>query len=227
MNIHNFKTINNFKAQVEYPKGLKNGKEVRFCPDIPFLPIMWDQKVDWNKMLEEAKYFDKHYIIHRPNDGKGWSSIVLHGFSSIHTEAPHIYNYTNETGPWKWTDVSEWCPTITDFFKTKFNYKKYFRIRIMKLPPGGYIIPHQDSTTLDEKHIGPINIALNNPKKCKFFMDKIGYLPFDKHRIIKLNLYHYHAVVNESEENRYHLIIHGRQGDDWDQRIFESYKKML
>jgi hypothetical protein len=222
-----FAKINNFEAKKDIPKDLKSGREVNLSSEIPFLPIIWNDNVDWDKMLEEAIYFKKHYVIHRKNDGSGWSSIVLHGFSSIHTEAPEVYGYTNDNGAWRWTDVSEWCPVITSFFKNQFDYKKYYRIRIMKLPAGGYILPHQDSKTLNESHIGPVNIALNDPKDCRFYMDKIGYLPFDKHRIIKLNLYNYHSVFNDSNEDRYHIIVHGVQGNGWCDRIFESYKKWI
>jgi len=93
----------------------------------------------------------------------------------------------------------------------------------MKLAPGGYIIPHRDSITLDENHIGPTNIALNNPEGCHFYVDEIGYLPWQQGSVIKLNLYNIHSVYNWSSEDRYHIIAHGQANDSWSDRILDSY----
>lgn len=223
-----FEKRNNYAAVLKYPKDLRSGKEVHFSNEIPFLPIDdWINTEDWTKMLAEAEALEKHYVPHRTHEThSGWSSLCIHGISSVHTESPHVYGYDNNNCPWRWTDISDLCPTITNFFKNKFDYKKYFRIRIMKLSPKGFIIPHKDSISENENHIGPINIALNNPSNCNFYMDNIGILPWAKGRAIKLNLYNVHAVVNHSNYNRYHLIIHGYAGDSWEERIFNNYKHL-
>lgn len=223
--IESFAKRNDFPAKQHYPQDLTNGRAVNMHPDIAFLPIDWETPQDWEGMYQEAKKLAKHYVPHRNHEShQGWSSLCIHGVTSVHTESPHTYGYTNDTCPWRWTDVADVCPLITNFFKTAFDYQTYFRIRIMKLAPGGYVIPHKDSLTLDEKHIGPINIALNNPEGCKFYMDDIGYLPWQQGRAIKLNLYNVHAVYNDSNEDRYHLIVHGRMGASWPDRIYNNYK---
>jgi len=219
-----FSNRNNYPAKLRYPKDLKTGSEVNKSSDIAFLPIDWETDQDWDRMLAEAKNLSKHYIPHRTHESHyGWSSLVIHGLSSIHTESCHTYGFTDDTAPWRWTDVADWCPTITNFFKTQFDYTKYFRIRIMKLAPGGWIIPHKDSLKQEENHIGPVNIALNNPDDCKFYMDNIGYLPWRAGRMMKLNLYNVHSVYNHSNQDRYHIIVHGRMGASWNNRIYQNY----
>lgn len=220
-----FAERNKFPAKPKYPQNLKTSREIHMSDQLDFLPITGFEDADWEKMLWEAKRLEKHYVPHRHHEShSGWSSLCIHGLSSVHTESHHTYGYNDrKDAPYRWTDVADWCPTIKDFFENRFDYKQYDRIRIMKLSPGGWIIPHRDSITLDENHIGPTNIALNNPEECHFYMDEIGYLPWEQGRIIKLNLYNIHCVYNWSNEDRYHIIAHGRLGDGWNKRIEESY----
>lgn len=223
--IDEFANRNRYKATPKLPQDLKDGREVHFNSDINFLPMVGFENADWEQMHWEAKRLEKHYVPHRHHEShKGWSSLCIHGLSSVHTEAHSTYGYKDRAdAPYKWTDVAEWCPTITKFFMRDFDYNDYDRIRIMKLSPGGYIIPHKDSLTFDECHIGPTNIALNNPVDCNFYMDDIGILPFEQGSIIKLNLFNVHAVYNHSNEDRYHIIAHGRAGGSWNNRIYDSY----
>jgi len=223
--IESFVRRNDFPANIHYPQDLQTGMEVRRDSRIPFLPIDdWMQTEDWAGMHEEAKRLSKHYIQHRSHEShKGWSSLVIHGLSSVHTESSHTYGFTDENAPWRWTDVSDWCPLITNFIKTKVNYKKFFRVRIMKLAPGGWVIPHKDSLTQQENHIGPLNIALNHPDGCKFIMDGVGCLPWTQGRAITLNLFNVHAVYNDSNEDRYHMIVHGWAPDHWSDLVYNNY----
>lgn len=223
--VEEFVKRNHYEAKIKYPQFLPTGHDVWKNPNIPFLPIDWEKELDWETMYEEAKKLHKHYVPHRHHENhSGWSSLCIHGMSSIHTEAPHAYGYTNQNAPWRWTDIADYCPTITNFFKNDFDYKRYYRIRIMKLSPGGWIIPHRDTTDIKDAHIGPVNFALNNPDNCKFYMDNIGWLPWRPGRMVKLNLYNVHSVFNHSNEDRYHIIIHGEAGNSWSQRIFQNYQ---
>lgn len=221
-----FAERNKFPAKIKYPQDLKNGRDVHMSDQLPFLPITdWEDTADWDQMLFEAKRLSKHFIQHRSHENHaGWASLCIHGLSSVHTESSHTYGYTDDNAPWRWTDVSDWCPTITNFFKNDFDYTKYFRIRIMKLAPGGWVIPHKDSLTQDQNHIGPVNVALNNPDNCNFYMDNIGILPWVQGRAIKLNLYNVHCVYNHSKEDRYHIIAHGWAGDSWPNRLYNNYQ---
>ena len=224
-NLNKFVEENSYKAEVNMPKGLSKGIEVKLCKGAAFLPIiMNDKDIDWHNLFLEAKQFDKHYIPHRPHEKhKDWSSVVLHGISSIHTQSPEAYGYTNETAPWRWTDISDFCPNIVYMIKKCFPYEQYFRIRIMRIAPGGYIWPHMDGGF---DHLGPINIAINNPDNCNFYMEGVGILPFKQGTAISLNVgSKMHAVVNNSNENRYHIILHGRTDRNTEENFLKSYLK--
>ena len=167
-----FADRNKYPAKPSYPQDLTNSRDIHMSNKLDYLPIVGFEDADWEKMLSEAKNLEKHYVPHRHHEShSGWSSLCIHGLSSVHTESHHTYGFEDrKDAPYRWTDVADWCPTIRDFFENRFDYKQYDRIRIMKLSPGGWIIPHRDSITLDENHIGPTNIALNNPEDCHFYI---------------------------------------------------------
>lgn len=228
-NLDEFVSTNNYNASIKLPKDCKTGREIKLYEGVPFMPIEIDSTLDWNILLDEAKQFDKHYIPHRHHEKhKGWSSLVLHGLSSVHTEAPEVYGYTCDNAPWRWTDVSEFCPNIVKMIKDNFKFNRYFRIRIMRLSPEGYIWPHVDGGF---NHLGPINIAINNPENCNFYMGDIGILPFKQGMGMSLNIGSMiHSVVNNSNENRYHIIIHGGWSDKdkaMDELYYNNYLKYV
>ena len=127
INLNNFVEENNYNAKLTLPLGLTKGKEVKLYEGLPFLPINITENINWNELVNEAKQFHKHYIPHRHHEEhKDWSSVVLHGISSIHTEAPEVYGYTNETAPWRWTDISDFCSNIVYMIKNKLpNINRY------------------------------------------------------------------------------------------------------
>lgn len=225
--VADFMQRNNYPANKTYPQNLTSGLEIHKSDKLAFLPIEdWKDTADWDQMLFEAERLERHYVPHRRHEShQGWSSLCIHGLSSVHTESTHTYGMTDDDAPWRWTDVADWCPTITDFFKSQFDYTKYYRLRIMKLEPGGWIMPHRDSTELSENHVGPTNVAINNPDGCNFAMDGVGNLPWEPGVAIKLNLYNVHSVYNNSKKNRYHMIVHGHLGKSWPNRMLTNYNK--
>ena len=161
----------NYPAKQVYDKNIDSIDKLYKAKNIPFLPIAGFENAKWEKMLKEAKSLSDQYVTHRAKESDGWQSLCIHGLSSVHTDHHSRYGFPDRNNaPYKWTDISNFCPTITRFFKKSFGYNLYDRIRIMKLRPGGYIDLHQDVFDLDEARLGPINIALNNPEDCKFYM---------------------------------------------------------
>ena len=162
-------------------------------------------------MLSEAMELDDLYVKHRSNDSSGWASLCIHGITSQHTDHYAVYseyaNLTNEQVPYTWTEIQDRCPTTVDFFKNYFPFDVYHRIRFMRLDPGGYILPHSDSSDLG---LRAVNISLNNPDGCDFVFENIGRVPFDNNGSILLIANGYtHSVWNRSNQTRYHLIVHG------------------
>ena len=88
--LEDFAARNNFVAKFVYPQDLTTGRDVNFSKSIPFLPIDWEETIDIDSMFDEAKKLEKHYVPHRRHEShEGWSSLVIHGLSSVHTESSH------------------------------------------------------------------------------------------------------------------------------------------
>ena len=202
--------------------------------------ILRESKLPWLKlnikfphiqMLEEAKATKSLFVKHRAEDQisgyshKNWSSLCIHGISPTHTNHYTSYGYkSNKETPYTWTDIAVSCPYTYNFFKNIYPCNDYYRVRFMLLEPGGYIAPHND---MNEYKLSPVNIALNHPKNCVMKMAKHGTVPFKDGEAYILDVGNVHAYYNKSNEDRYHIIIHGnyRSNQKWKQLIEESYKE--
>lgn len=187
-----------------------------------YLPLRLPFEIPHREMLEEAKALKEFYVYHRSTGHhRGWRSLVLHGLSSVHSQGHEHYGYRDRDDiPYDWTDISRFCPVSTRFFRDTFGYDRYARVRFMLLEPGGYILPHED---VDWKSLSPINIALNNPPGCDFVMKGWGLIPFQAGSANMLAVGYEHAVFNDSDEDRYHIIVHGEMGEIWPGIIQGSY----
>ena len=160
-------------------------------------------------MHQECIQNDHLFVGHRQKDKhlsyshEGWSALTLHGLRADATENCDQYGLTERD--YKWTDICEYFPTCVQFLK-KLGYQSYERVRIMRLAPGGYIMPHSDG---DGRVFGPLNIAINNPAGCNFYFEKWGKVPFKPGTGFFLDIGNVHAVYNNSDEPRYHFIVHG------------------
>jgi len=182
-----------------------------FESDWPFLQI--DFVDDFEKMHQECIENDHLFVGHRQKDKhmsyshEGWSALTLHGIRPDATEHYDQYGLTEPN--YKWTEVCNYFPTCVQFLK-KLGYRTYDRVRIMRLDPGGYIMPHSDGKG---RIFGPLNISINNPKGCEFYFQDWGKVPFKQGTGFFLDIGNVHAVYNNSDEPRYHFIVHGEIND--------------
>jgi len=178
-----------------------------FQSDWPFLQI--DFEDDFEKMHQECVENDHLFVGHRQKDKhlsyshEGWSALTLHGIRPDATEHYDQYGLTEPN--YKWTEVCKYFPTCVRFLK-KLGYRSYDRVRIMRLAPGGYIMPHSDG---EGRIFGPLNIAINNPEGCNFYFQEWGVVPFKQGTGFFLDIGNIHAVHNNSDKPRYHFIVHG------------------
>jgi hypothetical protein len=194
---------------------------------LPWLQLALE--FDYQAILAEAIAIKHLFVAHRDQDQgayrhKGWRSICLHGVSSDKTNHFTQYGYkSNDETPYIWTEIADLCPITTKFFKEIFPFNIYYRVRFMLLDPQGYITPHTDS---DQHKLSPINIALNNPIGCNFKMQgHEGYVPFEPGSAFILDVGNTHAVLNNSDEDRYHMIVHGKPNEKFKKLIEASYAK--
>ena len=83
----------------------------------------------------------------------------------------------------------------------------------MRLAPSGYISIHDDDPN-NYKKVWALNLAINNPKDCEmhFWNDDYQYagmVPWAPGKAFKIRIHWKHMVMNNSNEVRYHMIIHG------------------
>jgi len=206
---------------------MNNYREIVEFSHLPWLKL--DIEVPHEAMLEEAINIQQYYVAHRSEESviglshKGWSSTCIHGIEWNKTNHYTSYGYeSNDSTPYKWTIISDLCPTITKFFKYSFPMTEYYRLRIMKLEARGFIMPHKD---MEENRLSPINISLNQPKECIFKMRDKGVVPFSPGDAYLLDVGNEHAVINNSNEDRYHIIVHGIPNKDYKELVIKSYAK--
>lgn len=215
---------------------LKNEKDRSFAwiqakSTLPWLPL--DIAFPAREMLEEAKRVRHRFVAHRADKsdrtyvGQGWKALALHGISPEATADFHQYGYkTHEEAPYHWTEIAKQCPITTKFLKSVFPHGTYHRVRFSLLEPGGFLLPHDDRK---EHLLFEVNIALNHPKGCYFKLKNVGYVPQKAGRATILDVAHMHSVINTSNVDRYHIIVHGvhLRSPAWQEMIQRSYQKFL
>ena len=198
---------------------------------LPWLKL--DIVFPYEEMLQEAIALKNYFVAHRDQDGdaasggyrhKGWRSLCIHGIDHKKTNHYVQYGYnSHEETPYRWTDIVDHCPVTHNYFKTQFPFKSYYRVRYMLLEPGRYITPHEDQ---DHHSLSPVNMALNNPKGCKMKMkNQKGYVRFTPGTALLLAVGNTHAVFNDSDEDRYHIIVHGIKSKEFKNIVENSYEK--
>jgi len=195
---------------------------------LPWLKL--DIQFNYESMLKEAIALKDRFVKHRDEDGivgyrhKGWRSLSIHGISAEKTNHYEQYGYkSNQETPYRWTEISGLCPNTVSFFKNVFPFSSYYRVRFMLLEPGGFITPHKDT---DFNKLSPINMALNHPNGCKMKMKgHEGFVPFKPGTAMMLDVGNEHAYINESNEDRYHIIVHGVKTKEFEELVIRSYEK--
>ena len=193
--------------------------------NVPWLPL--NINIPYQEILEEATDINHLLVPHRDKDRqggyrhKGWKSLCIHGISAEKTNHFTEYGYkSNDETPYVWTETAKLCPVTTNFFKERYPISNYFRVRFMLLEPGGFISPHVDT---EKSSLSPVNIALNHPKGCVFKMEKPGVVPMKPGIVMLLDVSNKHAYINKSEEDRIHIIVHGKPTKEYKELVEKSY----
>lgn len=174
--------------------------------------------------LEIRTEFDRlrHLVVeHRSSYGSGWQSLTLHGERPHWTEAIDRYPGHENDKDWnydyRWTEIAEHCPITVDYIKS-LPFTRLQRVRFMLLRPGGLIDYHRD---VNKMNLSPLNISINMPHGCEFNVydyesehhEKV--IPFTDQTAFIVNIGHYHRVINRSNQDRLHMIVHGQYTPDF------------
>jgi hypothetical protein len=210
-------------------------QSVRKVDDPPFNPIadaQWicnQSNLPWIKLTisvpyeiikEEIKNIENYFVLHRSdyNEHIDWQSFCIHGKSF---DATREDSYYDDDRPYDWTpEAVRLMPQTVAYFK-QWPRTNFSRIRVMKLAPKGIISVHRDQELPGK--LAPINIAITQPSTCKFVMEKHGTVPFTQGSAFILNVSNRHTVINDSDEYRYHIIIHQTNNAAFDKLLVESY----
>ena len=209
----------------EAPAGLPEqqyAQWVMFQSRMPYLEIQ-GLNLPYQEMYHEALALQDRFVDHREGCGRGWRSLCVHGTSAEQTDAPSAYGIQDSPDIYHWTDVQDRCPVTVNAFKNLFHYTHYMRVRYMWLEPNGFIEPHVDAQNFV---FGAVNISLNNPEGC-VLTTELGTVPYkDSGSAFFLNTSYRHAVWNNSDKPRIHMIVHGSQDQRfWNPLVIRSYEQ--
>jgi hypothetical protein len=188
-----------------------------------------DLDIPYREMWAEARACEKHFVKHRSELNPGWESVCLHGLSAQQTEDFYRYGVSSrEAAQYRWTEIADRCPVAVNWLKTQWPMEHFDRVRFMLLRPGGYIQPHNDMDGV--RGLSATNLALNQPESCEMVLQDYGVIPWRAGDVRRLDIGVNHSVYNGSDEDRYHMIIHGRIGhrfEQWNELIVRSYLKAV
>jgi hypothetical protein len=204
----------NIKPKKIWPEHSKSAEYewIKNYSRVPWIDLQLN--VPYKEILEEIKNNSKFLVDHRDDYGehKGWKSFCIHG------KGLTITQHTEDNRPYHWIkEVEENMPFTSEYFKSwNLNFQ---RLRVMALEPGGFVSVHQDRK---KSALEPINIAITQPAGCDFVMEGWGVIPFEPGKAFMLDISNRHAVVNNSKETRYHIIVHCKELNDKFKKIIEN-----
>ena len=159
--------------------------------------VQLDFKVPIEDLLEE--YSTLEIKEHRPEDGhSGWYGAIVYGTDDTRSHW--------ETGKGEWRD----CPKTRKFVES-LPYSRIDQVRFLVLKAKGFIKEHVDVP--DRNWLDPLHIALTYPEECIFYQD--GIVPFAPGKSFVVNIHYPHSVINNSNEDRIHLLVNGKKRKDF------------
>lgn len=179
-----------------------------------------DLDIPYAQILEEAKNLREKFVPYRSSyKTKGWYSLPIIGKSSHEPYSWHSYyeDAKDSVDGMTWTDIAYSCPVTKSWLENIYPSNAYARVRFMLLEAGGRIEPHTDT---DLSILAAVNVALSNPEKCVWKWGDGKELHILPGEAYAMNISYEHSVINDSQEDRYHLIVHHYDSLD-------EYKKMM
>mgnify|MGYP006266430899 CR=1 FL=1 len=178
-----------------------------------------DMPIPYDEMYKEAVALRGMFIPYRGDNATGWYSLPIVGKSETEPYSWNVYySSAKDAAPnMHFTKNSELCPITTKWLLETYPSNNYARVRFMLLEAGGVINFHKDT---EHSVLGAINIALNNPSGCAWHWKDGSSMEFKPGDIYAMNISYEHSIRNDSNEDRYHMIIHHYDST-------ERYKQLL
>ena len=185
--------------------------------------VSMDFNVPVNAILREYNQVKDSLNLQRPEyDHKDWHAVTLYGFGSHLTKSHWEYRQKGR----KFhscgikpdvTDIGEKCHGTLKWVRS-LPYARIDDVRFLVIKPGGYISKHIDVP--EHNWLDPLNISLTYPEGSKFILNE-KEVPYKAGASIVLNVHYEHYVENNSDEERIHLVIHGKKNKDFWSQVSE------
>ena len=165
--------------------------------------------VPFQEIMKEYNSIKDSLIIHRPEDGHDqWFAMTLIGVDSTKTNSHWEYGTKTKK---QITKLGVRCPKTIDWVNS-LPYNRIDDVRFLVIKPGGYITEHVDVP--EHNWLDPLNIAINYPTGSQFTLDGLT-VPYDNGIPMVLNIHYPHSVENNSEQERVHLLVHGKKNKEF------------
>ena len=186
---------------------------------VPYIDLELD--FDHQAMLAEVVAIDDEFLDEEQQGledrhAGGWASITLRNRGGV--DGVRIYSEAQGqlSGDYAFTPLAERCPMLRAFVEDLVDLEQCSDVHVLRLAPGGFVVPHADDPSRPVS--SSISVALNMPEGCRFMigLGKGGAevpgsheIPFEAGSGFIVNPSKVHAVENNSQEARYHLIVRG------------------
>lgn len=203
-----------------------DNKKHYFISDTKFLKL--EIPFPHEEMLAEAQRLKHRFTDHRGGEDvhKGWKSLALYGLGEDLHESWQDYGYSSALDAAKdfgWTPAAFECPTTMQFLQNSFPCKRFGRVRLMLVEAGGWIGPHTDTT---HRLVENINMPLSNPSGCTWRWGDGEELFMEPGGAYAMNISYEHAIYNNSNEDRFHIIVARHDStDEWRNLIDQAAVK--
>jgi len=210
----------------------------KIAEEFPGFYLKLNLQLPEESINEVQDVFNEDFFVkHRGKNHTGWMSATIHGLDGdwYKTMSGKQYGYTGDSDPsinWTWTEIAEYCPETVRWLKEEFPSDTFRRVRFMLLEPGGYILDHSDYNPRNgPPSKGPImnafNCCITQPDDCALVNTKSEIsVPFNPLDVYCFNNNVNHHAYNNSEENRFHLIVHNHEyRDDFFKLFIESFEQ--
>lgn len=185
--------------------------------NLGYLPL--DIQIPWEIIREEALAVVPEMIAYPSTDydSHGWFNfgIYTRGADDLGDHGREVVEHNDS-----WTEQARTLmPRTVEYFATQWPHKQFHKIRLLALYPRGVIGLHSD----DCDGLHNINIAIDHPEQCDFVLEHSGVIPFENGRAFLVNVGRRHAVVNNSDQLRIHLVIYQDNDDAFGNLVLQSY----
>lgn len=121
------------------------------------------------------------------------------------------------------TVAGERCSNTMEVLDRTFPMTVYSRVRFIRIGPGGYVAPGAEDVLFKLSHV---TIPVSYPEGCVFVQAGHGPVPFAPGSAFLVNAAYAHALLNESDQERVHLVVQGAMAPALLSTVSQSYASL-